>query len=206
MKVTSWVLGLLIGLGGQNAFALAILEKLDQSTELNKLTFTQRQEGRYQLILMLVRCEFRETCLIAMIDDLKIIGERTKNPMYLVYMNYLKTKKPELMEQASRCQIPEKQIVRKAVAECLQQMIIKEGYSKALSRKAIDQLQDERDQCLKAKMEEIAKTGNLFAQAMLVNIFEQTRDSKKLDYWYNEMQKKANTKEYNAYMLCPDIP
>jgi hypothetical protein len=77
---------------------------------------------------------------------------------------------------------------------------------KIVDRKMTDKLEDERDQCLQMKMEEIAKTGNLFAQAMLVNIYEQLRDNKKMDHWYDEMQKRSNSKEFKTYLACPDIP
>jgi len=187
-------------------FALAILEKLDQTTELNKLSAAQRIEGRQQLISMLIHCEFAEPCLLQMTDDLKTWEAKTHNPMYQVYLNYLQAKKAELTEQATRCDIPEKKVVRKAIAACLQEMVLKEETIKVLDRKTTDKLEDERDQCLKIKMEEIAKSGNLFAQAMLVNVYEQSRDTKKLDYWYNEMQKRADTKEFRAYLACPDIP
>jgi hypothetical protein len=189
-----------------NAFGLAILEKLDQTTELNKLSTAQRIEGRHQLISMLVHCEFSETCLVQMIDDLKTLQEKSPNPMYQVYSQYLQAKKPELLGQATRCDIPEKKEVRKIIAECLHQMVTKEESMKIVDRKMTDKLQDERDQCVKAKIEDVAKSGNLFAQAMLVNIYEQARDNKKFDYWYNEMQKKADTKEFKAYLACPDIP
>lgn len=200
------LLGILLLFCMRSVFGLALLEKLDQAAELNKLTDTQRMEGRYQLILMLIHCEFSETCLLHMIDDLKEIEKKNHNPMFVVYLHYLQAKKSELIEQEQRCQIPEKQVVRKAIAGCLKEMIVKEVNAKKLDRNMIDKLQDERDQCLKGKMEELAKTGNLFAQAMLVNAFEQTREGPKLDYWYNEMQKKADTKEYKTYLTCPDIP
>lgn len=190
----------------KNVFGLAILEKLDQTTELNKLSTAQRIEGRHQLISMLIHCEFNETCLVQMIADLKTLQEKSPNPMYQVYSDYLQAKKPALLGQATRCDIPEKKVARKVIAECLQQMVAKEESMKILDRKTTDKFEDERDQCVKNKMEEIAKTGNLFAQAMLVNIYEQARDNKKLDYWYNEMQKKVDTKEFKAYLSCPDIP
>lgn len=187
-------------------FGLSILEKLDQTAELNNLSTAQRIEGRHQLISMLIRCEFKESCLIQMIDNLKALQEKSPNPMYQVYSQYLQAKKPELMEQATRCDIPEKTVVRKGIAECLQHMVTKEQSMKIVDRKMTDKLEDERDQCLQVKMEEIAKTGNLFAQAMLVNIYEQLRDNKKMDHWYDEMQKRSTTKEFKTYLACPDIP
>lgn len=190
----------------QSAQALAILEKLDQAAELNKLSVTERHEGRHQLILMLTRCEFAEPCLIQMIDDLKVMEDQTHNPMYIVYRNYLTAKKPELIEQAKRCDIPAKRDVRKAIADCLKEMDIKEINTQEMNRNKIDQIEDERDLCIKSKVEQLATTGNLFAQALMVNIYERARDNPKMDHWYNEMQKKANTKEFATYLSCPDIP
>ncbi|MCS5710568.1 hypothetical protein [Candidatus Berkiella aquae] len=190
---------------GEMAQAVGFLEKLDQTTELNKLTPIQLAEGRYQLTQMLTQCEFDESCLLKMIDDLKVLENKTHNPMYQVYATYLQSMKSELTNQIKRCDIPDKKVVRKAVAECLQEMNIKEGHLK-VDRKMIDQLEDERDVCIKNKMETIANAGNLFAQATLVNFYEQSRDQKKMDYWYNQMQKKMNTPEYSQYLACPDIP
>lgn len=190
----------------QSAQALAILEKLDQAAELNKLSVEQLYEGRHQLILMLTRCEFAEPCLIKMIDDLKIMEEKTHNPMYLVYRNYLIGKKPELTEQTKRCDIPAKRDVRKVISECLKEMDIKESNIKEMNRNIIDQIEDERDVCIKNKVEHLAINGNLFAQALMVNIYESSRNNAKMDHWYNEMQKKANTKEFATYLSCPDIP
>lgn len=190
----------------QSVQALAILEKLDQAAELNKLSVNQRHEGRHQLILMLTRCEFAEPCLIQMIDDLKVIEDQTHNPMYLVYRNYLTSKKSELTEQAKRCDIPAKREVRKMIADCLKEMDIKEVNAQDLNRNKIDQIEDERDICIKNNVEQLAENGNLFAQAVMVNIYERSRNNAKMDHWYNEMQKKANTKEFATYLSCPDIP
>lgn len=200
------VIWLLLMFCMKSVFALSILEKLDQTTELNKLSDDQRTEGRHQLILMLTRCEFAESCLLQMINDLTIIEQKTHNPMYQVYLNYLQAKKPEFTEQMSRCDIPEKKAARKIIANCLYEMVIKESAMKIIDRNTTDRLEDERDQCLKEKMEEAAKKGNLFAQAMMVNLFEQNRNTEQFNHWYNEMQKKANTKAYNDYLACPDIP
>ncbi|HRE32766.1 MAG TPA: hypothetical protein PLD88_12380, partial [Candidatus Berkiella sp.] len=189
---------------GQTAQAVGFLEKLDQTTELNRLTPTQLAEGRYQLTQMLTQCEFDESCLLKMIDELKILESQTHNPMYQVYGSYLQSMKSELTNQIKRCDIPDKKVVRKALAECLREMNLQEGHEK-VTRK-IDQLEDERDLCIKNKMEEIAKVGNLFAQAVLVNFYEQNRDQKKMDEWYNQMQKRMNTPEYSQYLACPDIP
>lgn len=201
-----WLLGIFLLTLMQNALGLTLLQNLDRATELNKLTKEQRTQGRAQIAHMLINCEFAEPCLLKMMDDLTILEKQTHNPMYLVYRNYLRANEGQLKEQLKRCDIPQKQVVRKAVAECLQELLMKETHYKALDRKIIDKLQDEQDYCLKNKMEKLGEEGNLFAQAMLVNIFEQTRETKQLDHWYNEMQKKADTKEYHIYLTCPDIP
>jgi hypothetical protein len=85
-------------------------------------------------------------------------------------------------------------------------MDIKELNTQEMDRNKIDQIEDERDLCIKSKVEQLATTGNLFAQALMVNIYERSRDNAKMDHWYNEMQKKANTKEFATYLSCPDIP
>lgn len=207
MAIKRWIFILfLTGFGMQNVQALAILEKLDQAAELNKLSVAQRTEGRHQLIAMLTHCEFAEPCLLQMIDDLKSLSSQTKNPMYQTYLTYLQAKKLELIEQSQRCDLPEKKVVRKVIAQCLQEMDFKETHSKGINRKLIDQFQDERDICMKEKMESLAKDQNLFAQAMLVNFYEQTRDQKKMDYWYQQMEDKANTPAFKSYLACPDIP
>lgn len=192
--------------GMQYAQALAILEKLDQVAELNKLSVTQRSEGRHQLIVMLTNCEFAEPCLLQMIDELKSLSSQTKNPMYQVYGTYLQANKAEFIEKTKHCDIPEKKAVRKVIAQCLQEMDFKETRSKNINRKVIDQFEDEREVCVKEKIELLAKEDNLFAAAMLVNFYEQTRDQKNMDYWYKKMEEKANTPAFKSYLACPDIP
>ncbi len=207
MLVNRWILIIILTLFGmQNVQALALLQKLDQAAELDKLSVAERSEGRHQLIVMLTRCEFAEPCLLQMIDELKSLSGQTKNPMYQVYATYLQAKKPELIEQTKRCDIPAKKAVRKVIAQCLQEMDLKETHSKSINRQLVDQFQDERDVCMKEKIEWLAKEDNLFAQAMLVNLYEQTRDQKNMDYWYKKMAEKANTPAFKSYLACPDIP
>lgn len=165
-----------------------------------------RKTGRHVILNFLAECEFSEPCILGLIYRLNEYNKKEPNPMFKEYVSFLDAQKQEIAKSALACRTPAKQVVRKAYAECIKERLANEDKIDILSREKIDKMRDEQDVCVKKKMTPIAKEGNIYAQAILVNLDEQSRDIKDMNFWYEEMTKKQGTEEFNTYLKCTDIP
>ena len=66
-------------------------------------------------------------------------------------------------------------------------------------------LEDEMNNCIKAKLEPLATDGNIFAQGELINFARNTNDQASLDRWNTMLQTEVNRSEFDVYQKCLDL-
>jgi len=166
----------------------------------------QRDQGRMQILTLLIECQFNEGCILQMPQKLIELQKAQPNPMYPAYIAFIRYAEQELLSQQQPCQIPAKQEIRKVYATCLQERLHSEKTMLPLNREKIDELNQRQNQCLNEKIHPMASQGNIFAQAAMVNIGEQSRNTQNLEHWYNALMNKQGTQEFDSYLKCSDLP
>lgn len=199
---------LLIGmLISHSLYALPILEKIEEIKMASGLSEKQRKEGENILKGVLIQCEFDEICIIRQIGVLKAELATNHNPMILSFLEYILYNQKKLERDGEQCRSDQKREMRQAYAKCIHEKVQSEKTMVDMSsRSKIDKLDDIYDVCLKSSMEKLAESGNIFAQAIMVNLSQQMSDEAKIDYWYGKIQKNNQSEEFKMFMRCPEIP
>lgn len=206
MNIRTWLIFILLS-GMHPAWGLPLLEKIQEISRAPNLSAEQKNTGKSTLLLIVANCEFDEICLVKQMVPLKELFEKEKNPIYVDFVDFIFKNQDTLTKDGERCSNVEKKAVRKIYAECLKKRVSGELQIMPLStRGKIDKLDDNQDICIKDSMEKLANEGNIYAQAVMVNLTQLMSDSKKMDYWYNQIQKQTGTKRYQDFQNCPEIP
>jgi hypothetical protein len=188
-----------------SATEMDLLAKLDDVTELVN-DAKQRHEGKYEILNMMIKCEFDEQCELEMIPKLEALSKENHNLIYKGFLTYLTWEKGELQYNIKHCQNEEKRKVRKLFAECYQIWADKEHAIMNETRQQIDQFEHDRYMCIKEKMQEPANEGNIFAQAELVNVYEYVKDPKNLNLWSAKIESQKGTPQHDLLLRCPELP
>lgn len=206
MKIRTLIFGLLF-CSSNVAWAMHVIDKIEEISRSPSLATEQKINGRNTLFLIVANCEYDEACLLKQVVPLKELFEKERNPMYIDFAEFLSKNQDALERDSKRCNFEDKKVVRKAMGQCYKEVSKDLNKASSLTERAIlDKQEDDLDVCVKAHMEKLAENGNIFAQAVLVNLYQQMSDEKKMDYWYNQIQKQSGTKKYQDFQSCSEIP
>ncbi|MBN9288164.1 MAG: hypothetical protein BGO43_03870 [Gammaproteobacteria bacterium 39-13] len=206
MKILASLLGLFwCGISMAQTTEIKLLNKLDQVEEYAP-NETQRIKGKHTLLSMLIDCEFDEQCELGMIEKLQNLIKEDANVMYKGFLTYLKWEKADLEYNVKHCQIEEKKQVRKGYAACYAKWMDEDSKNPTPPRAIIDKLESDRQACLKKQMAPLAEQGNIFAEAVMVNVSEYFKDSQKMTFWSSKIQSQKGTPKYEMYMKCSELP
>lgn len=207
MRLNKIILLLIFGLSCQLALAdeVNLLGKLDMVSEhvSNK---KQRIEAKNTILKLLIECEFDEKCEIQLIGKLEDISKKDPNVIYKGFLTYLKWEKSNLEHFAKQCHIEEKTQVRKEIAACYAITLKKEEEHPPQTRKEIDLYEHQKLLCIKDKLNPLAQSGNIFAQAFMANMAEYLEDTKGMDEWVRKIDAQKGTPKYEQYFRCSEIP
>lgn len=206
MKILASLLGIVLWQASVvQAVEMNLLKKLD-NVEEHAPNDKQRIQGRHTILGMMVQCEFDEQCELEMIEKLEALIKKESNVMYKGFLTYLKWEKADLEYNVKHCQIEEKRQVRKGYAACFAKWMDEDSKNPTPSRATIDKLETQRQACLKKEMEPLAEQGNIFAEAVMVNVSEYFKEREKMTFWTNKVQSQKGTAKYDLFMKCSELP
>lgn len=207
MKILQLMLFLLLFASSSLIYAIDtnLLRKLDIVQE-NVSDSKQRLDAKHKILGMIIQCEFDEQCMLGIIKELQEITKTDHNLVYKGFLKYLTWEKADLEYNAAHCNIPEKREVRKEFAICYEAWINEEIKHPPHSREEIDKQTNNREMCIKNKIENLAKNGNVFAKAQMVNSFQYLRDKAGVDYWSNQLEREKDSAKFNLFLKCAELP
>jgi hypothetical protein len=198
---------IVIGLMSSNvAWALPLVDKIIEIARAPNLSPDQKVTGTNTLMSIVVDCEFDEGCLLKQMVPIKELFEKEKNPMYVEFDEYLFKNKESLEKASKNCNLEDKKAARKIYALCYRDALVANQSMTLTTRDVIDKFEDHQEVCVKLHMEKLAEQRNIFAQAVMVNLYQEMGDTKKMDYWYNQIQKQSSSKQYQDLQSCPEVP
>lgn len=184
---------------------LDLLGKLDDLQE-HVANHEQHDAGRYAILGYLIDCEFDEACILKNRDKLVNLSKTNRNLIFSGFLKHVDWNKRLLEYNANHCAIDAKKSVRKIYAQCYAEFIQAEKQNPPVNRHIMDVQENDRNLCLKAKIKSLAESGNLFAQAVMLNLAVHFNEKKEEEYWYNKMMSQKDTPAYQLYMKCSELP
>ncbi len=180
-----------------------LLGKLD---DIEEHASPQQFHAKYDIVQLLVTCEFDEQCELNLKEELqkRVMGE--KNIIYSAFLKYLEWEKHDLEYNIKHCQIQEKKELRKVYAQCYQAWLDELKNNPPQYRSDIDKIEHNRYVCIKDKATPLAQQNNIFAQADLVNLGEHFKDPKAMALWEAKINAQKGSEKYKRYMQCSEIP
>lgn len=182
-----------------------LLDKLD-ALEEHVQDRAKHDEGRYYVLGMLIDCEFDEGCLLMKRKDLETFSKDKRNLILSGFLKHLKWRERDLMLNAQNCKLETKQAARKVFAACYKQFMEIEQNTPPKNRNEMDVQETNRYKCLYEKMEPLAKEGNIFAQAEMVNLSIYFKNDTATKRWYDLIKGRDDSKEYIKYLKCSEMP
>lgn len=184
---------------------IELLDKLDalreQVSDRGKIN-----EGRYYILTLLINCEFDEGCILSKVATIQEDNKNLKNAILSGFVRHIKSKQKDLAYNDQNCKLDTKQAVRKVFAECYKQFMETEQKTPPKNRNEMDVIESDRYKCLNEKMAPLAKAGNIFAQAEMVNLSVYFRNDTATQRWYDLIKGRDDSKEYHQYLKCAEMP
>lgn len=156
--------------------------------------------GRFKLMSIIAGCEMDNKCVQVALTE---IIKHDSHPVYENYLAELNEHQTQVEYEYVHCNIPSLHAYHKEVSSCLVEMLKKVNPESGLNVSETQKVEAQMNQCIRTKVEAIAKDGNLFAQVALMNNALKKKDMTTFSRWYDIIHQKQNTTlDYAAYKEC----
>jgi hypothetical protein len=159
----------------------------------------EMSRGVYRLISIIAGCEMDNKCVQT---TLAAIIKNDNHPVYEDYLEQLNSKRDQIEFEQMHCNSPAIRAYRRELTTCLTAMLKTIDPKLGITFEKKQQVEGQLNSCMKNKMEQMAKSGNVYAQSALMNDALKNKDFKGVDRWYNAVQLQQTKVEYSNFKDC----
>lgn len=155
--------------------------------------------GRYNLISLMIGCEMDNKCMQLTLTELI---KNDPHPLYEEYLYKLNKNKDQIELEREKCYTLAHRAYNREIAACLKEILNVVDAKEGINYVTKEKVEKPLNECLAQRIDKLARSGNIYAQSLLMNRALDTKNQPTFDYWYNEIQKLRTTGEYEHYRAC----
>lgn len=155
--------------------------------------------GRYKLLSMIAGCEMDNNCMLTTLNE---VVKNDPHPVYEQYLSRLNKQKDHIIYEQVHCNTPAIRAYRRDLTICLRAVLKDIDPKKGIDFQAKEKYAQPLQQCLKTRMENLGKAGNLYAQAELMYNALKNKDMAAFERWYNAISLQRTKLEFSTYREC----
>lgn len=148
---------------------------------------------------MIAGCEMDNKCMQVTLTE---VIKKDPHPVYENYLEKLNQNKDQIEYEQMHCNTPALRAYRREVTQCLITMLKEIDPKVGIDATAKEKAGSKMNNCIRSKIENLGRSGNLYAQAALMSDALKSKDMASFERWYNAIQIQRTKLDFASYREC----